>query len=77
MDSETLIKKIQGMDTCTLNSLVELSLLLKEFPNISTSEGASCYPSERKMYNMLRNQVPSFVDDHFMRQAAYGEWELY
>ncbi len=61
----------------TLNYLVELALLLKEFPDIAMMPNSSKYRRERERYLALRIGIPAEFTNHFLRQVAYREFEVF
>lgn len=61
----------------TLNAIVELALLLKEFPDIAMMHNSSIYKKERDRYLALRIRIPAEFTNHFLRQVAYREFEVF
>ena len=61
----------------TLNAIVELALLLKEFPDIAMMHNSTKYQKERERYLALRIGIPEEFTNHFLRQVAYQEFEVF
>ena len=78
----TLMDDLDNPELCeerkrTLNAFVELSLLLKEFPHIAMMHNSPQYPREREQYLALRMKIPAEFTNHFLRQVAYREFEVF
>ena len=77
-----LINDLDNPDLCeerrgTLHAFVELSLLIKEVPNIAMLHNSFEYRKERERYLALRMGIPAAFTNHFLRQVAYREFEIF